>query len=67
MTNSTHDQIEPTPPTWRFWLLTLVGFPVAGAALVLAASAAGALPALAGGIIEDAGEAAVTRPLSSVV
>lgn len=34
-------------PTWRFWLLTLVGFPVAGVALALAVSAAGAQFALA--------------------
>jgi len=30
--------VQPAP-TWRFWLLTLVGFPVAGAALIFAAGA----------------------------
>ena len=47
MPKSTHDRIEPTMPTWRFWLLTLIGFPVAGVALALAVSAAGPQFALA--------------------
>ncbi len=30
------DEVEPTAPTWRFWLLTVVGFPVAGIAVLFA-------------------------------
>ena len=29
-----HDEVEPTAPTWRFWLLTVLGFPVAGIAVL---------------------------------
>ncbi len=35
----THDQIEPTVPTRRFWLLTLLAFPVAAIAPAMAAIA----------------------------
>ena len=34
-----HDEVEPTAPTWRFWLLTVLGFPVAGIAVLFAVSA----------------------------
>ena len=34
-----HDEVEPTAPTWRFWLLTALGFPVAGIAVLFAVSA----------------------------
>ena len=34
-----HDEVEPTAPTWRFWLLTVLAFPVAGIAVLFAASA----------------------------
>lgn len=29
-----HDQVEPTVPTRRFWLLTVLGFPVVGVAVL---------------------------------
>ena len=34
-----HDEVESTAPTWRFWLLTVLGFPVAGIAVLFAVSA----------------------------
>lgn len=42
MPNPTLDQIGPTLPTRRYWFAILVGFPVAGGALLYAAFSAGA-------------------------